>query len=350
MGTDPANAEEGAAGGDVGGQAAAWLARRDRGMSAAEKLAFQRWLEGAENATAYVQLEEAWREFDQVKAVPDLAEMARQLDEDTRGRRPRPAAAGSWLGAMAAVAAVAAVTIAGWRLERAPAVPPAAVPAARQAYRVVPSAARRMVLADGSVVDLRSDSEVQTDFTPEFRRVTLRRGEAHFEVAKNPGRPFVVRAGSLTVRDIGTIFDVQLGAAQVNVLVTEGKVTVEDSNRPQLPAVPLLVAGQRAIISEEVGAPRVVVDRPTAAEIEQALAWQSTWLVFDRTTLADAAAAFNRQNAQQLVLGDGALRGRRLDGMFRADNVDGFVRLLKESLDVRSEPRGENEIVLLPAR
>jgi transmembrane sensor len=194
---------------------------------------------------------------------------------------------------------------------------------------------------------------VSTDFTKAARRLRLVRGEAHFKVTKNAEWPFIVSVGGVAVRAVGTAFDIQYAGDQVQVVVTEGKVTVDDLlGAKALPAVPLLVAGQRAIIFED-GPPgnrlRVVVDSITPSQVEQVLAWKSTWLVFDRTPLEKAVEAFNGRNSSRIIIGDASLADRRLGGVFRADNVDGFVRLLEQGLDVKSERRGENEIVLLPA-
>lgn len=299
-------------------------------------------------AEEFSRLERLWHDLDRVAADPELAEMARLLDERTRARRP-VRVSGLALAAMAAAAAVVAVV---WT--RPAPHPEPSTPASALAYRVVPSTERLLTLSDGSQVDLRGDSEVSTDFTPGTRRLRLVRGEAHFKVTKNPARPFIVSVGEVAVRAVGTAFDIQFGRKQVEVVVTEGKVTVEDlSTEKAPPAVPLLVAGQRAIITEggsPGSRPTAVVDSISPSQLEQALAWQSTWLVFDRTPLDKAAEAFNSHNSKRIVLSDPSLANRRLGGMFRADNVDGFVRLLEQGLDVKSERRGENEIILLPAQ
>jgi transmembrane sensor len=225
--------------------------------------------------------------------------------------------------------------------------------AAPLSYQVVPSSARVLTLADGSRVDLRDNSEVSTDFTPATRRLRLLRGEAHFQVTKNPQRPFIVSVGGVSVRAVGTAFDIQTGKDQIEVVVSEGKVRVDDlSGGEAPPLVPQLAAGQRAniFVAEGGRRPRVTVDALAPTQLEQILAWQSTWLVFDRTRLDEAVDAFNRHSAQRVILGDATLGERRLGGRFRADNVDGFVRLLEEGVDVRSERRSDHEIVLLPAR
>jgi transmembrane sensor len=350
MSPDPSPASAGSFDDGIADQAAAWLSRRDRGMSAAEKRKFERWLAVPRHAAEFARLELTWRDLDQIKANVGLAEMARRLDEVTcfnRAHRLQP----YWAAALAAAAA--AILIGIWLRPR-PSPVPAAAPAPALAYHVVPRAAHALTLPDGSTVELRGESVVSADFTPETRHLTLVRGEAHFHVTKNPARPFIVSVGGVAVRAVGTAFDIQLSPAEVQIIVTEGKVTVEDLSGPKAPpAVPLLVAGQRAVISEDGApgsSPKVLVAAITPAQTEQVLAWQNTWLVFDRTPLEQAIAAFNAQSSQRIVLGDAALADRRLGGMFRADDVDSFVRLLEQGVDVRSERRGEHEIVLLPMR
>ena len=181
------------------------------------------------------------------------------------------------------------------------------------------------------------------------------RGEAHFHVTEKPRAALHrQRRRGVAVRAVGTAFDILFGKDQVEIFVTEGQVTVEDlSGDGAPPAVPLLVAGQRAIVVQEGGRPRAVVDSVAALTPRKpSRSWRgrSTWLVFDRTpSRPRAIEAFNAQSSQRIILGDPSLANRRLGGMFRADNLEGFVRLLETGVDVRSERRGENEIVLLPA-
>jgi transmembrane sensor len=212
---------------------------------------------------------------------------------------------------------------------------------------------RRLTLPDGSVVDLNAGAKIEVAFTTEERRVRLVSGEAHFTVAKNPARPFIVAAGSVAVRAVGTAFSVQLGDQQVDVLVTEGRVQVaqpESVNpapsgmRDDSMAPLVLLAGQRATIATSASiAPAVAAVSPT--EMERALAWQGVRLEFADMPLADVAAEFNRHNQRQLAV-DPAVAGLRVGGNFRADNVDAFVRLLESSFGVAAELRADGATVL----
>lgn len=95
---------------------------------------------------------------------------------------------------------------------------------------------------------------------------------------------------------------------------------------------------------------RVAVAEVNKAEMEDELGWQTTRLVFNNTPLDEVIAGFNRYNEHRLTLGDPALRKRALTGVFRADNREGFVRLLRASVDVKAEQRTPHETVLLPIR
>lgn len=350
---------------DIGEAAAFWLARQDRGFAAGEAEEFARWREADPRHEAeFAQLETDWRRMDLAKCVPELAALARQAEAETRGARRRKPMFPLWMwGAVltASAAALALTWTARWRT------PPASM---TTTYAVVPDQMHALTLADGSVVELRGDSEVRAEFTLAERRVRLVHGEAHFKVTKNPARPFIVAAGSLAVRAVGTAFDVRLAPAAVDVLVTEGRVRIDRdaasdaaaktaAAEPVAPTteVPVLTAGERVrlpLVKAEIASSAPVVAALAPMEIDQELAWQKTWLVFTRTPLAEAIGAFNRQTGgtggPRLVIEDETLRERRIGGTFRADNVDGFVRLLEQGFDVRAERRDDGDIVLRAKR
>ncbi len=102
--------------------------------------------------------------------------------------------------------------------------------AAPEVYATTADSYQRVTLADGSVAELNASSEIKVNYTPADRRVQLVRGEAHFTVAKNKERPFWVQAGTVKVRAVGTAFDVRITEREIDVLVTEGKVTLAKNN------------------------------------------------------------------------------------------------------------------------
>ena len=216
------------------------------------------------------------------------------------------------------------------------------------------------VLPDGSKVDLKPGAEVRIVYSDTAREVALLRGEAHFQVMKDGRRPFIVQAGGVEVRAVGTAFSVQLETRQVDVLVTEGRVAVERApavtgnppgsltvpNPP--PALALVEAGRRVVVERDAAAETVppVVAHLTAAEINERLAWRAPRLDFTRTPLADALPLINRHSRTQVKLSDPALGRVRLSGILRADNIETLLRLLEAEHGLRAEWHGTDEVVL----
>ena len=333
--------------------AAEWAVRADRPLSDAERHAFEAWKTASpRHAAEYARIREPWEQLGAVGAVSRLSGLADVVEARAKRRRARRRIVVRTSAFFAAAAAVVIAYVGWWRttVPVAPAVADATAPAA---VRVLAGTARQVVLADGSVAALNGDSRIDTDFTPGERRVRLAQGEAHFAVTKNPARPFLVSAGAVTVRAVGTAFDVRLAADVVEVIVTEGSVRLEGPALERLAAAdrPSLVAGERAVIDLSIRtATPVALSTPTRDEIDDLLAWKTTRLVFDRTPLDEVVSTFNRHNAQRLELGSPALRARTLTGTIRADNLDGLLASLETNADVTAEHRADGLIVLHPAR
>jgi transmembrane sensor len=249
------------------------------------------------------------------------------------------------------LAAAAAVLVAGWFLvdQRRTTAPDESTLAPATRYLRVNE---RQALTDGSRVELREGSHVVVHYSARERRVKLQGGEAHFVVARDPARPFVVEAGAIAVRAVGTSFNVRLDAAAVDVLVTEGQVQVEpgpaESAAPAtaIPTPALVSASPRVVVPLTSVATEPAVVTVTPAQVREALAWQAPRLQFHETPLAEAVAEFNRHNRQHLILGEAALGAIPIGGTFRVDNVEGFVRLLEVTVGIRGEARGSDAIVL----
>lgn len=323
--------------------AGAWLARRDRGFSAKESAEFDRWLsEDPVHARAAAQLDRTMAIFDNLRdAAPDA------LDEIDPDAFAPPRRSRRWFfPSLAAAGIAAALALAFWMYSPAP--DPTAPSVAR--YVTAVEGYERATLADGSTIELNGDTVVDVEFTPAERRVRLGRGEAHFQVAKDPARPFVVKASSVAVSAIGTAFNVRMGQTGVEVLVTQGRVRVEppapERATPDLPVppaaeIPLLTAGQKVLIAPDVQLEPARIAAVSPEEIQRTLAWQPRVAEFRKTPLSVVVAEFNRQNHQQIVIRDPSLEGLRIGGNFRADRPEAFVRLLETSFGIMAERSGQ---------
>lgn len=333
--------------------AAEWAVRADRPLSEDERRAFNAWRTAdPRHASEYARIRGPWQQLGEVGAVSRLSGIADVVEARAKRRRARRQLVVRSTVFFAAAAALAIAYVGWWRTP-GPVAPAVADSAAPAAVRVLTGTARQIVLADGSVAKLNGDSRIDTDFTSAERRVRLAQGEAHFAVVKNPDRPFLVAAGAVTVRAVGTAFDVRLATEVVEVIVTEGKVQLEGPALDRLAPVdrPSLVAGERAVIDISGRAAKpVALSTPTRAELDELLAWKTTRLVFDRTPLDEVVATFNRHNSVRLELGSPALGTRTLTGPILADNLDGLLASLAANADVTAEKRADGVIVLHPAR
>jgi transmembrane sensor len=201
----------------------------------------------------------------------------------------------------------------------------------------------RQSLPDGSAVELNAGAEIAVSYTETQRRVQLVKGEALFEVAKNPRRPFVVTAGDVAVEAVGTAFAVRHLPDGVRVIVTEGRVKVGRVDGG--PSEPVYVAaGEDVLLPTQ--APMVTApERLDSVQMANELAWRGKRVEFTDTPCPEAIALFNAQNRLQLRVSDSAIAALRLNGIFWADDPEGFVRLLESGMNVQAR-RNDNVITL----
>ncbi|MBD9480862.1 FecR domain-containing protein [Pseudoxanthomonas sp. PXM02] len=338
-------------------QAADWLARRDaEDWTTGEQQALDAWLSASSrHKVAFLRVQSAWNETGRLQALaaglpagtlparagsaiasdatgaaPDLRDLRfAPRDRSTPRRR-------GWQHGIAAALTLVALGSAAWGSWQ--------LTGREQAsYASGVGQIQTVTLPDGSVATLSSDSRVDVQISRGERHVALAKGEAFFDVAHDTRRPFVVETDGRRVAAVGTRFSVRRDPQEIRVVVTEGKVRLESRPAPDGTAQPvsLLPAGSVAT----AGRNGVLVRSLPVAEAERFLEWRDGFLTFDDTSLADAAAEFNRFNTRKLELGDAAVADLRVGGNFRWSNADGFAHLLEQGFPVRAE-RHADRIVL----
>jgi len=325
---------------EIEAQAAEWLIRLDADPSPANRAAFEAWAAAdPRRRAAFLRLEAGWRRADRLR---NLRPLDGPVNEDLLDPQvvedvvPEPHRSG-WLRRLPLVAVLAVLAVAAglWSLFTW---------TEWQVYETEPGGFQRIALQDGSIVHLNTDSEIRVRLDRERREVVLARGEALFTVARDPSRPFDVRAAGTLVRAIGTAFSVRvLDRKQVEVVVKEGRVAIRPPERlldlklsPPVapPPLPTLSAGEAAT----VGAPDKELDvrKVDSEDVSRKLAWTDGRIWFDHTTLADAAAEFNRYNRRQIEIADPRIAEIRIGGGFDATDPDSFVAAVEQSFGLRS--------------
>lgn len=176
-------------------------------------------------------------------------------------------------------------------------------------------------LADGSRIDLNTDTAIALHFSETERRIELLRGEAFFDVVSDPRRPFVVRAGGVSVRAVGTRFFVRADEAQSPAGVVEGSVDVAASGGP------VRVSAGEAVHRAN-GAPLSVA----RADVDRATAWRAGRLVFSGERLSTVLAELDRYRHGGIVLLDAAAGDRRVTGSFDPRDTDEALDAIASSM------------------
>lgn len=343
--------------------AAAWIIRRggDDWTQSDERLLAQ-WLDAStRHRVAFLRLEAAWEQSSRLQALgagtppgtvpppgqwqvsPLFDRHSASAPEQVVTEPGKP----SWrktVGRLAAIAAGVLIVIGGgllaydrFRAER---------------YFTPVGGMASIPLQDGSQITLNTATRIEVQLDRKERLVRLAGGEAYFDVAKDPARPFVVDAGTQRIVAVGTSFSVRRQASgQVEVVVTEGKVRIEPVTkgdftlveRPaeQRPAEILLTPGGIARGRDD----RMMFEQEQLAEVEKRLSWRSGYLTFDEMPLGEAIAEFNRYTSLQIEVRNPQLRELPISGRFKATNVQAFLRVLDEGFGIHAR-ESEGEILL----
>lgn len=313
-------------------EAERWFARlREPTIPRAEREAFERWRAAdSRRAEAYARTERLW---DKLAVLKDsqrlrLAALESPGSGSVMARAwQRPKVRYPVFGALAASLAVGMVVCLISLNGSAPA----------QLFATALGEQRTERLADGTTLRLNTNSKLDVRITGHSRTVALRSGEAAFDVAKDPSRPFVVTAADATITAVGTRFEVRRETGSVEVTLIEGRVRLA---RPSRREIEWLAPGQQATFSDNASG---IVRRNV--DVEALTSWMTGRLEFRDTPLEQAVAEANRYSARKIRIGDPAINALAVSGTFRTGDVDAMAAAFEAAFAVRVESRGM-EVVL----
>jgi transmembrane sensor len=325
---------------EIDEEAAAWAWRMDA-ASSADREAFEAWLcVDPRHRRAFDDVSQVWN------ALDGLGE--------SRGARSaaeiREPGSSHWqkYGWAAAAALVIAIAAALWSPKGHDS----------QTFATAVGQERSVTLADGSVVALNTNTLIETRLKARSREVYLRHGEAHFQVAHDGSRPFLVHAGDTVVRAVGTQFEVRvLADRQVDVVVNEGRVEVSVAtstdadhkaavHRTAPGAVRALRAGQQL---STVGGDYTVTP-VSSQQLSSALAWREGAIIFDGASLAEAVTEIQRYTDARIVVSDPLTAQMRVGGRFRTGDIQEFLDALQAALPVSIRRGADGAVFIDPRR
>jgi transmembrane sensor len=310
---------------EIDERAAEWAARIDRGaLTEGEEAALETWLaEDTRHVGAYAKARAVLLHTERARALGG-AFFETASKAATSSQVPKRGA--SWFAGVAAAALTCVAVAATLMLH-----------SSKDRFSTRLGETRVIPLDDGSVVTLNTASSVVVSFTRGQRRIELVEGEALFDVAKDPARPFLVAAGDTEVKAIGTSFTVQrLLGKPTEVLVREGLVEVK---RPELPVVPVVrvAANNRATAPVDAA---IETHAVPAQVVARELAWRVGRIAFEGETLREAAAAFERYSNIRVVIADSRIADETIAGLFVSNDPVGFAKAVALSLGLHAEVSG----------
>lgn len=193
-----------------------------------------------------------------------------------------------------------------------------------------------VMLDDGSRVALNTNSGMSVDFSDKERRVILEHGEALFEVSPDAARPFVVQAGNQLIRALGTKFVVRRDGEETRVTLLEGKVEVRGPSAARKAALAVLKPGERVTVTASSGA---ALDTPS---LEAVTAWRRGEVVFEDSSLIEAAEELNRYSDRRLIIADPSLGSMRVSGVFSTGDVGEVAKAIAQLHGLKVETDGRD--------
>jgi len=314
-------------------QASAWIARlQGEDLAEADGLAFDAWIDATpENRAAYAKAVAAWQAYE--RAAPDILQALDEPDRSRPGRNSGRGVGRGWFaaGGMAAAAALLAIVI----------LPPMLRPSSAQAYATAKAQHLTVKLADGSAIDMNSETRLAVTLALHERRVVMGDGEAIFDVAADAARPFEIEAGGRVVRVVGTQFDVRNRPDGLAVIVARGVVQVRGQEKDGAAHTYVLHPGQRLDL-DPAGTTRL-----SAANPADSFGWRNGRLVYRDAALSSVIADLNHQFAKPVRIEDPKLGESRISGVLVLDNQADVLQRLALMLPVKAV-RSDREVLLQP--
>jgi transmembrane sensor len=342
-----------------------WISRMDRGLTIAEKQQLLVWCEqNPLHHSALLEVASYWDDLSVLNELSDLFPLAQAKIQSKRNRFSAIAMAASF----AIVSLIGANTLLNESF--LPYLPSFNEQTLTQTHTLKTQVGEQtsFTLQDGSQIQLNTNSLIEVEFSPKHRLLTLVRGEARFDVAKDKNRPFTVTAGKKSFTALGTIFNVQKNDSLVmELVVTEGKVLITKASMPvtditdtltqarttfksdTLEAT-LVVSGEKAVITENSPLINTTpVEKVSLDQIHRDLAWQQGMLIFEGESLSIALAEISRYTTSHFEIVDSELAKINVAGYFKAGDIDGLLTSLQSNFGINFNKKSDGTILLTAA-
>jgi transmembrane sensor len=303
--------------------ASAWLERRERDdWNEAARAELDRWLaQSPSHMVAYLRIQDVW----------DRAGRLTVLSRPVRLATPAPS---RWRLPFAFRVAASLVVVGGV----ATALNAYVATPRYQTYMTTVGGREKLSLGDGSSIELNTDTVLRIVNDSNERKVFLDKGEAYFDIRHNPAHPFLVVAGGHRVRDIGTKFVVRNDPGRLEVRLMQGSAELESLSGDKQSHT--LKPGDIAVAQDG----KTVLSKKSTVDLAGQLGWRRGLLEFHHTSLADAAAEFNRYSRDRIVIADPVAAKKPINGALPVGDLDEFERMARNFFGLHAARRGDTVV------
>lgn len=309
-------------------QAVQWLIERDEPQTWTEEKQreFDAWLtQSPAHQTAFWRVEASWSRTELIADLRPFSFGAHRLHKQ-QGRSRR-----STLRIAAVVGLISVLGAGGAFYFQQP---------ETQTFSTPVGGHKIITLLDGSQIELNTNTVVQIGVGENQRNVKLIQGEAFFQVHHDANHAFTVAAAGHRVTDLGTKFVMRARGQNLEVTLLEGRASLETEGAVQ--GEPLILKpGDVAVATGRF----VTLEKKPAQKLSEGIAWRNGLLIFDDTSLADAAAEFNRYNAEKIVIKGLGDKQFKLNGAVRINDREEFARLARNLFGLKVEERDGETVI-----
>lgn len=278
----------------------------------------------------------AWQEVNRLGAMLVNAQQGRRLDHDrasdqnapqyqeARARQStrhkgvfgRAIRSHRYVVALSGLAALLLVVIIGGMQETG----------AGNFYETETAETRTVTLQDETRIDLAPDSQIEVAYADDVRQVTLLAGRAYFDVTPNKDVPFIVNARNLSVRVLGTAFEVSTDANTDAVSVAEGRVEVTDQDTAQRAN---LTIGDQVVLTAANEWKKGTVP------LEAISAWRRGMIVAHKDRLGDLVAQISDYYPGYVFVHGDHLADMEISGVFDVSKPERALDIIGQSHGVQ---------------
>ena len=304
-------------------EAAGWLWRQHQsGWQETDRAAFDQWLATSNrHLAAYWRLRATWNRTERLAALRRSQPQETAQSNKSAWSVLRPAVI------VCAAALLSSAAVYGWTTRE-------------DLYATRIGERATVTLADGSQIQLNTNTAMSVSMGLWWRTVVLKRGEAYFNVRHDEARPFAVLAAGHRITDLGTEFVARAAGDKLEVTLVRGRARLETASASVQHHATDLTPGEIAVATPD----SISVAKIAERQITNALAWRVGKLAFTHVTLAEAASEFNRYNHTKLII-DQKVADLQVSGTFDASSVGTFANMARFAFGLRVEKR-KNEIVV----